>query len=214
MWKDFELRTPRMTSQSVKSVRNHQFSFTTNPVQLSPLDSLTQKDGTWTNEQRVSNLATHISVSFFREKKKNQVQVDASSSKSTQMPSYSSRNKGLNSKTHPLALLLIFAFKSGDDTWGERWQPTPRNPCGHMGHSITLHSYTPDHHRGQWAELSPGLLWWAWSGIISHQNTSRDSSAPMESAVRRRRWQKEPYPHHSWRELTAGFRGDPDSQSV
>lgn len=59
-----------MTSQSVKSVRKHQFSFTTNPVQLSPLNSLTQKGGTRTNEQRVSNLVNHISVSVFREKKK------------------------------------------------------------------------------------------------------------------------------------------------
>lgn len=87
-------------------------------------------------------------------------------------------------------------------------------PLWDTGHCSTQHSYTPDHHRGRWAELSPGLLWWAWSGIISHQNTSRDSSAPMGSAARRRRWQREPCPRHSWREQTAGFHGDPDSQSV
>lgn len=134
MWKDFELRTPRMTSQSVKSIRNHQFSFTAKQCSLVLWTVWPKKVGL-EQMSRVSNSAIHhISVSVFREKK-DQIQVDASS-KSIQMPSYSSRNRELNSKTFPLAIPLTSAFKSRGDTGGGWWEAAPLNPCGHTGHSI------------------------------------------------------------------------------
>lgn len=72
----------------------------------------------------------------------------------------------------------------------------------------------PDHHRGQWAGPSPGLPWWVYSAAACRQSTSRDSSAPRESAVRTRRWQTEPCPLRSWTEQPAGHLEGPCCRSV
>lgn len=189
MWKDFELRTPRMTLQSVKSIRNHKFSFTTNPVQLSPLDSLTQKGGTWTNEQ--SFQLGHSSYQCFHfQTEKNQIQVDASSSKSIQMPSYSSRNEELNSKTHPLAIPLISAFKSRGDTWVERWQPMPWNPLGtgDTPSSHTWHTWPSQRSMsGTFSRLAlMSLVWNNFpSKYIQGQQCSQGMGCPQASLAKR-----------------------------
>lgn len=72
----------------------------------------------------------------------------------------------------------------------------------------------PDHHRGQWAGPSPGLPWWVYSATACRQSTSRDSSAPRESAVRTRRWQTGPCPLRSWTEQPVGHLEGPCCRSV